>query len=146
MGIHGTRMINELKGIQQLDLETPAKKQSIATTRSFMEMIAEKEKLRERIETFAFSCAEKLRKQNSCCRVITVFIHTNRFRKELGEYKNGLSVVLPNPSNSSIVLAKLPILFLKPFTKKVFTTKKLESLFRILYLKTKGSSIFSKKT
>ena len=37
-----------------------------------MEMIAEKEKLRERIETFAFSCAEKLRKQNSCCRVITV--------------------------------------------------------------------------
>ena len=25
MGIHGTRMINELKGIQQLDLETPAK-------------------------------------------------------------------------------------------------------------------------
>ena len=71
-----------------------------------MEMIAEKEKLRRTyIETFAFSVPKKL-KQNSCCRVITVFIHTNRFRKELGEYKNGLSVVLPNPSNSSIVLAK----------------------------------------
>lgn len=106
MGIHGTRMVNELKGIPQLLLETPSKKKSIATTRSFMEMIADKEKLRERIETFTFSCAEKLRKQNSCCRAITVFIHTNRFRKELGEYRNGFSMVLPNPSNSSIVLAK----------------------------------------
>ncbi len=124
MGIHGTRMINELKGIQQLDLETPAKKQSIATTRSFMEMIAEKEKLRERIETFAFSCAEKLRKQNSCCRVITVFIHTNRFRKELGEYKNGLSVVLPNPSNSSIVLAKAANSIFEAIYKEGFHYKK----------------------
>ena len=89
-----------------------------------MEMIAEKEKLRERIETFAFSCAEKLRKQNSCCRVITVFIHTNRFRKELGEYKNGLSVVLPNPSNSSIVLAKAANSIFEAIYKEGFHYKK----------------------
>jgi DNA polymerase V len=61
MGINGVRMLNELKGIKQLELDTPAKKQSIATTRSFMDMISEKEILRERIETFSFSCAEKLR-------------------------------------------------------------------------------------
>ena len=84
MGIHGVRMINELKGIPQLVLDEASAKKSIATTRSFMEMITEKEQLRERIETFAFSCAEKLRKQNSCCKMITVFVHTNRFRKELG--------------------------------------------------------------
>ena len=67
MGIHGVRMINELKGIKQLELELLLK-QSIATTRSFMDMISDKEMLRERVETFAFSCAEKLRKQNSCCK------------------------------------------------------------------------------
>lgn len=106
LGIHGIRMINELKGIKQLELSSPSKKQSIATTRSFMEMISEKEILRERVETFAFSCAEKLRKQGSCCKMITVFLRTNRFRKDLPEYKSGLSLVLPNPSSSSIVLAK----------------------------------------
>lgn len=106
MGIHGIRMINELKGVPQLELDSPSKKKTIATTRSFMEMITDKEQLRERIETFSFSCAEKLRKQNSCCKMITVFVRTNRFRKDLGEYRNGVSIVLSNPSSSSIVLAK----------------------------------------
>ncbi|MPT31532.1 MAG: SOS mutagenesis and repair protein UmuC, partial [Chryseobacterium sp.] len=106
MGIQGVRMINELRGIPQLELDKASPKRSIMVSRSFMQMISTKEELAERIETFAIYCAEKLRKQNSCCKVISVFIQTNRFRKELGEYKNGFSIILPNPSSSSIVLAK----------------------------------------
>ena len=124
MGIHGVRMINELKGIKQLELDSPSKKQSIATTRSFMEMISDKEMLRERVETFAFSCAEKLRKQNSCCKVISVFLQTNRFRKDLPEYKNGFSVVLPNPSSSSIVLSKAANAIFEAIYKDGFLYKK----------------------
>lgn len=106
MGVHGVRMINELKGIPQLELEKASKKKSIAVTRSFMEMLTEKEDIRERVETFALYCAEKLRKQNTCCKMITVFVHTNSYRKELGEYRNAKSIVLSNPTNSSIVIAK----------------------------------------
>jgi len=106
LGIQGIRMINELKGIPQLELDSPSVKKSIVVSRSFMKMITNKEEIAERIETFAIYCAEKLRKQNSCCKVISVFIQTNRFRKELGEYKDGFSIILPNPSSSSIVLAK----------------------------------------
>ncbi|MPS73523.1 MAG: DUF4113 domain-containing protein [Chryseobacterium sp.] len=106
MGIQGVRMINELKGIPQLELDKASPKRSIMVSRSFMKMISTKEELAERIETFAIYCAEKLRKQNSCCKVISVFIQTNRFRKELGEYKEGFSIILPNPSSSSIILAK----------------------------------------
>ena len=124
MGIHGVRMINELKGIKQLELEQPSPKQSIATTRSFMEMISDKEMLRERVETFAFSCAEKLRKQNSCCKVISVFLQTNRFRKDLPEYKNGFSVVLPNPTSSSIVLSKAANAIFEAIYKDGFLYKK----------------------
>lgn len=124
MGIHGVRMISELKGIPQLVLEEASSKKSIATTRSFIDMITEKEQLRERIETFAFSCAEKLRKQNSCCKIITVFVHTNRFRKELGEYRNGFSMILPNPSNSSIVLAKAADAIFEAIFKEGFHYKK----------------------
>ena len=124
MGIQGTRLLNELQGVKQLELDSPSKKQSIATTRSFMEMISEKEILRERVETFAFSCAEKLRKQESCCKMISVFLRTNRFRKDLPEYKSGLSLVLPNPSSSSIVLAKAANSIFERIYKDGFQYKK----------------------
>lgn len=124
MGIHGIRMIHELKGIPQLGLEAPSSKKSIATTRSFMEMIVDKELLRERIETFTFSCAEKLRQQKSCCKMITVFIRTHRFRKDLGEYTKGLSMVLPNPTNSSIILAKAANTIFESIYREGFYYKK----------------------
>jgi DNA polymerase V len=124
MGIHGTRMINELKGIPQLVLEEPSNKKTICVSRSFMNMITEKEELRERVETFAMYCAEKLRKQNSCCKIITVFVYTNRFRKELGEYQNGFSMTLPNPSSSSIVLAKMANTIFEAIYREGFHYKK----------------------
>ncbi|GGG54471.1 Y-family DNA polymerase [Epilithonimonas arachidiradicis] len=124
MGIHGVRMINELKGIPQLKLDKASDKKSIMVSRSFMKMVTNKEEIAERIETFAIYCAEKLRKQNSCCKVISVFIQTNRFRKELGEYKDGFSIVLPNPSSSSIVLAKYAHSIFEAIYKEGFHYKK----------------------
>jgi len=124
MGIQGIRMINEFKGIPQLELDQPSYKKSIMVSRSFMKMISTKEELAERVETFSMYCAEKLRKQNSCCKVISVFIQTNRFRKELGEYKDGFSITLPNPSSSSIVLAKYAHSIFEAIYKEGFHYKK----------------------
>ncbi len=124
LGIQGVRMINELKGIPQLELDSPSAKKSIVVSRSFMKMVTNKEEIAERIETFAIYCAEKLRKQNSCCKVISVFIQTNRFRKELGEYKDGFSIFLPNPSSSSIVLAKYANSIFEAIFKEGFYYKK----------------------
>lgn len=107
MGIHGVRMINELKGIRQLELDAPSPKKSIAVTRSFMEMLTKKEEVRERVETFGMYCSERLRKQNTCCRMVTVFVQTNRFRKDLPEYKNAITQILPNPTNSSILIGRV---------------------------------------
>lgn len=107
MGIHGIRMINELKGIRQLELDTPSPKKSIAVTRSFMEMLTKKEDVRERVETFGMYCSERLRKQNTCCKMVTVFVQTNRFRKDLPEYRNAKTQILPNPTNSSILIGRV---------------------------------------
>lgn len=107
MGIHGVRMMNELKGIRQLELDAPSPKRSIAVTRSFMEMLTRKEEVRERVETFGMYCSEKLRKQNTCCRMVTVFVQTNRFRKDLPEYRNAITQILPNPTNSSILIGRV---------------------------------------
>ena len=107
MGIHGVRMINELKGIRQLELDVPSPKKSIAVTRSFMEMLTQKEDVRERVETFGMYCSERLRKQNSCCTMITVFLQTNRFRKDLPEYRNSKTQIISNPTNSSILIGRM---------------------------------------
>lgn len=107
MGIHGVRMINELKGIRQLELDAPSPKKSIAVTRSFMQMLTKKEEVRERVETFGMYCSERLRKQNTCCKMITVFVQTNRFRKDLPEYKNAVTRILSNPTNSSILIGRV---------------------------------------
>ena len=124
MGIHGVRMINELKGIRQLELDSPSPKKSIAVTRSFMEMLTKKEDVRERVETFGMYCSERLRKQNTCCKMITVFVQTNRFRKDLPEYRNAATKILSNPTNSSILVGRVVNELFESIFKEGFHYKK----------------------
>ena len=81
MSVVGLRLKHELEGKQTLKLDKVKTKKAIATTRSFDKMYSDYETIRERISTFAVSCAEKLRKQKSSCNLIMVFIHTNGFKK-----------------------------------------------------------------
>jgi DNA polymerase V len=124
MGIHGVRMVNELKGIRQLELDAPSPKKSIAVTRSFMEMLTKKEDVRERVETFGMYCSERLRKQNTCCKMVTVFVQTNRFRKDLPEYRNAVTKILPNPTNSSILIGRVVNELFEEIFKEGFYYKK----------------------
>ncbi|WP_267406699.1 MULTISPECIES: Y-family DNA polymerase [unclassified Chryseobacterium] len=124
MGIHGIRMINELKGIRQLELDSPSPKKSIAVTRSFMEMLTKKEDVRERVETFGMYCSERLRKQNTCCKMVTVFVQTNRFRTDLPEYRNAMTKILPNPTNSSILIGRVVNELFEAIYKEGFHYKK----------------------
>ena len=94
----------ELKGISNLDLDFLKIKKSIATTRSFEKPISNLGKLKERVSTFSLSCAEKLRRQNSLCNVMIVFIRSNYFRKDLQQHSCSRVVTLPYPTNSSFVL------------------------------------------
>lgn len=108
MGIFGLRMHKELRGIPQYDLNTERKpKKGIGTSRTFDKRTADLSELEERVSTFVFKCAEKLRRQNSCCRYLTVFIVTDRFKQDLKQYGNSITLTLPNPSNSAIELAKV---------------------------------------
>ena len=94
----------ELKGISNLDLDSLKIKKSIATTRSFEKPISDLGKLKERVSTFSLSCAEKLRRQNSLCNIMIVFIRSNYFRKDLKQHSCSRVVTLPYPTNSSFVL------------------------------------------
>jgi len=94
----------ELKGIANLNLESFTSKKSIATTRSFDNPVSDLYKLKERVSTFALSCAEKLRRQNSISNIMIVFIRSNFFRKDLKQHSCSRVVTLPYSTNSSFVL------------------------------------------
>lgn len=124
MAIVGLRLKHDLQGIPTLDLEEAQIKKNIATTRSFETNYTEFDQLAERVSSFASSCAEKLRKQNSCCNSLMVFIHTNGHRKDLPQYSRNIVIKLPFATNSSIELAKFANLGLKQIFKPGYAYKK----------------------
>lgn len=106
MAVVGLRLKHELEGKPTLDLDLPKSKKMIATTRSFESMHTKFDDLAERISTFTASCSEKLRRQNSHCNMIMVFLHTNYFRKDLPQYSRSIVVKTDFPTNSTIELTK----------------------------------------
>ena len=124
MGIIGLRLQKDLQGTSTLNLEIAQAKKTIATTRSFEKNYTELEELKERVSSFAVSCAEKLRKQKSCCNSLVVFIQTNSHRKKMPQYSQSITIKLSFPSNSSIEIAKFANLALEKIFKKGFHYKK----------------------
>ncbi len=118
------RLKHELEGKQRLSLDEVKSKKTIATTRSFENTITDIDNLKERVSTFAVSCAEKLRKQKSHCNALMLFIHTNGFNKDQPQYSRSIVVKLPYATNSSIILSQFALKGLEAIYKKGFHFKK----------------------
>ncbi|HLW29716.1 MAG TPA: Y-family DNA polymerase [Brumimicrobium sp.] len=104
MAVVGLRLKHELEGKSTLDLEEIKNKKTIATTRSFERSMTKLEDISERIATFTASSSEKLRKQNSYCNMIMVFVNTNYFRKDQPQYSRKIVIKTDFPTNSTIEL------------------------------------------
>ena len=98
------RLQQELRGIATLRLDFIKNKKSIATTRTFEKPLRDIKYIKERISTFAVSCAEKLRKQRSACRIMIIILRSNFFRKDLKQHTITKIISLPYSTNSSLVL------------------------------------------
>lgn len=105
MSVVGLRLKFDLTGKPAIQMEDVKSKQSIATTRTFESNYGHYEQIRERVSTFAVTCAEKLRRQRSLCNAIMVFILTNSNRGDLPQYNQNIVLRLPYPTNSSIELS-----------------------------------------
>lgn len=124
MTIVGLRLKRDLQGIPSIKMEDVQPKKNIATTRTFEKNYTDFEQINERVITFAVSCAEKLRKQNSACNSMMVFVHTNPHREDLEQYSKNIVVKLPFPTNSGIELAKFASQALKQIFKPGYFYKK----------------------
>jgi len=118
MTIVGVRLQDDLNGIPTLEMEPVEIKKSIATTRTFERDYSTYEEVKERVSTFAVSCAEKLREQHSLCNKIEVFIQSNRFKENEGQYSNSIAVKLPFPTSSSIEIVEFALQGLQTIYKK----------------------------
>lgn len=91
-GVTGVRLIRELKGIPAIDLEEPLKvKKMIATTRMFGEPVGDINAIREAVATYTTRAAEKLRRQQSAAKVVSVFI-VSREQDHLIDFHYGPSI------------------------------------------------------
>jgi DNA polymerase V len=103
------RLKKDLEGVPTLTLDYREPKRSIATTRSFEYTYSDLENIKERMSTFATSCAEKLRKQNSSCYTIIVLLSSDIHKKEAPQHKTSRMIRLPYPTNSSLVLSNCAV-------------------------------------
>lgn len=124
MSVVGLRLKHELQGKPTLDLDAPKSKKMIATTRSFEKMHTKIEDISERVSTFTTSCAEKLRRQNSHCNMIMVFVHTNYFRKDQPQYSRNIIIKTDFPTNSTIELNHYAQIGLKAIFREGYHYKK----------------------
>jgi DNA polymerase V len=122
--VTGLRLKRDLSGISTIKTEELNSKKNIAVTRTFSKNLTEYKDIKERVVTFAVTCSEKLRIQNSACNSLLVFLHTNQHRKDLDQYARNVVVKLPFPTNSAIELAKFADMGLKQIFKNGFQYKK----------------------
>lgn len=114
MGVTGMRLKNELEGKSVLALEPVSEqKKSIAITRSFPKQISEYDLLKERVSTFASVCAEKLRKQKSCCYTIIVMLVVDKHKYESNKYYFNSAISLPFATNSMLTISNTAVSILK---------------------------------
>jgi DNA polymerase V len=109
-GVTGTRLIRELNGLPSRDMEKPlVSKKMIATTRMFGQPVTNINDIKEAIATYTSRAAEKLRRQHSAAKVISVFIVPREQNYEVS-FRRGATVsshiTLPAATSSTNELIK----------------------------------------
>lgn len=118
------KLKKDLEGISKIEMDQVKNKRAIATTRSFETTLTDLGDLKERISTFASSCAEKLRRQNSSCHMLVVFLRSDRFKTNSEQYRASTMVSIPFPTDSSLVLSSSAVRAISSIYKKGIHYKK----------------------
>ncbi len=118
------RTIFELRGISCMPLEKiiPDRK-GICTSRSYSKALRSFSDIQQATANYAARCSEKLRKQNSIARIITVFVMTNRFANT-PKYVNGKTLQMPVATNNSSEIIHYATIALQEIYKEGYSYKK----------------------
>ncbi|HMC00224.1 MAG TPA: DUF4113 domain-containing protein, partial [Flavobacteriaceae bacterium] len=112
------KLKKDLEGIVTLQLDELTSKRAIATTRSFEYTFSDIDNIKERISTFATSCAEKLRKQKSRCHMIIVMLSSDTHKKDLEQHRASTTVKLSYPTDSTLIISNQAVKAVTTIFKK----------------------------
>ena len=95
----------ELRGISCLDMEAEAPpKQEICSSRAFGQRVYDLAELQQAVASYTTRAAEKLRGQQSLCKVIQVGIRTGLFNPNEERFSRHMQVHLPYPTDDTRLL------------------------------------------
>lgn len=97
----GVRIWEELQGRICHEEERDEHRKSICTSRSFADMITDRNEIELRVSDFAAMCAAKLREEGTAAYDVTTFMYTNRFREDLEQYFPSATIRLAVAANSA---------------------------------------------
>ena len=103
------KLKKDLEGMPTIMLDEVKTKRAIATTRSFEYTFSDFDNIKERVSTFAMSCAEKLRKQHSSCHMVYVMLSSDKHKKQEKQHRASQVVSLPHPTNSSLIISNCAV-------------------------------------
>lgn len=111
------RLQKDLQGISKIPLGEVSSKKMISTTRSFEYTYTDIDHIKERVSTFAASCAQKLRVQKSSCHMLIVQLSSDRHQKNLEQYRGSRTVVFSYPTDSTLTISSAAIEAVKTLFK-----------------------------
>lgn len=118
--------VKELRGIACLEIEDVlADRRQVLSSRSFGQLIQDKNSLSEALTEFTLRAVERLRKQKLLCKAIGVSIRTNRFNKA-ENYRPFTVVYLADYSDDRLEILKAVQIGLDRIYQKGYRYKKAE--------------------
>lgn len=118
------RIVRELNGMPCIEIGEPdAEKKQIISSRSFGLPVYDLPELSQAVSQFISQAAEKVRRQGSVARGVTVFIGTSPFRDE-PQYRKSATIDLPAPVNDTLKLNEAAQWVLKKIFKPGYRYKK----------------------
>ena len=117
LSVNVERTVLELNGQACLEftdnLHERPDKQQIISSRSFGQLVEEFEEMRQAVTSYTSVASEKLRQQNSVCKMLTLSITTPAFREDVRQYHNQISIPLIYPTDNTLLLSKVAVHALK---------------------------------
>ena len=102
LSVVGERLVRELRGQSCIDLEDIQPKKNIMSSKSFGNLLTQKQPIEEALANYAARACEKLRKQNSRAQAVYVFIGTSEFSDR--QYSNSATSPLTIPTSDTRVI------------------------------------------
>jgi DNA polymerase V len=125
MIVVGLKTVHELRGIPCFPLETvPPAKKMITCSRTFGTATDSFREVRAAVAFFVAHAAEKLRRQRLAAGALTVFIATDRFRKEESQYSPSTTLNVAPKSDSTLELSGLAMKGLEKIFRAGFKIRK----------------------